>query len=92
MPDFNLGMTFGYAEMAALIAPRQFLVERGHNDTVGIDEWVAYEYAKVSRLYAKLGISDRTEIEYFDGPHTINGAGTFRFLHRHLQWPEPEKH
>jgi hypothetical protein len=22
------------------------------------------------------------------GPHTINGQGTFRFLHRHLDWPE----
>ena len=29
----------------------------------------------------------RTEIEFFDGPHTIHGEGTFRFLHRHLNWP-----
>ena len=29
------------------------------------------------------------EIEFFDGPHTINGQGTYRFLHRHLKWPEP---
>ena len=28
------------------------------------------------------------EIEWFDGPHTINGVGTFKFLHRHLNWPE----
>jgi dienelactone hydrolase len=47
MYEFNLGNTFNYAEMAALIAPRPFMVERGHDDTVGIDEWVAYEYAKV---------------------------------------------
>jgi len=31
-----------------------------------------------------MGIPDRTEIEWFDGPHTINGAGTFRFLERFL--------
>jgi hypothetical protein len=86
--EFNLGSTFGYAEMAALIAPRPFMVERGHNDGVGIDEWVAFEYAKVRRLYAKLEIPGRTEIEYFDGPHTIHGVGTFKFLHRHLDWPE----
>jgi hypothetical protein len=37
----------------------------------------------------KLGLGDRTEIEYFDGPHTIHGQGTFEFLHRHLRWPRP---
>ncbi len=88
-PEFRMGLTFGYAELAALMVPRPFMVERGHNDGVGIDEWVAYEYAKVKRLYDKLNLSDRTEIEFFDGPHTIHGVGTFKFLHRHLNWPEP---
>lgn len=90
MPEFNLGSTFNYAEMAALIAPRPFMVERGHNDGVGLDEWVAFEYAKVKRLYDKLKIPQMTEIEYFDGPHTINGQGTYKFLHKHLNWPEPK--
>ena len=90
MPEFNLGNTFNYAEMAALIAPRPFMVERGHNDGVAPDEWVAHEYARVRRFYDQLGIGDRTEIEFFNGPHTINGVGTFRFLHRHLGWPEPK--
>jgi dienelactone hydrolase len=88
MPEFNLGHTFNYAEMAALIAPRPFMVERGHDDGVAPDEWVAYEYAKVRRLYAKLGIAERTEIEFFNGPHTINGVRTFQFLRTHLNWPE----
>jgi hypothetical protein len=87
MPEWNLGHTFNYAEMAALIAPRPFMVERGHNDGVGIDEMVAYEYAKVRRLYSRLKIPERTEIEYFDGPHEIHGAGTFAFLKRQLKWP-----
>ncbi len=87
MPEFNLGQTFNYAEMAALIAPRPFMVERGHNDGVGLDERVAYEYAKVRRLYDQLGIGDRTAIEFFNGPHTIRGVGTFDFLHQHLNWP-----
>ena len=89
MPEWDLGHTFNYAEMAALIAPRPFMVERGHHDGVGIDEWVADEYAKVRRFYEQLGIPDRTEIEFFDGPHTINGKGTFDFLHKHLNWPKP---
>ncbi|MBL9171160.1 MAG: dienelactone hydrolase family protein [Verrucomicrobiales bacterium] len=91
MPEFNLGNTFSYAEMAAMIAPRPFMVERGHRDAVAPDEWVAHEYARVRRLYAQLGIPERTEIEYFDGPHTIHGVGTFRFLHHHLKWPEPSE-
>ena len=87
--EFDLGSTFNYAEMAALIAPRPFMVERGHDDGVADDETVAYEFAKVRRLYTKLGIADRCEIEWFNGPHTINGQGTFAFLHKHLNWPEP---
>jgi dienelactone hydrolase len=89
MPEFALGEMFNYAEMAALIAPRPFMVERGHDDGVAPDEWVAYEFAKVRRFYNKLGIGERAEIEFFNGPHTINGVGTFKFLHKHLHWPEP---
>jgi dienelactone hydrolase len=87
MPEFNLGQTFNYAEMAALIAPRPFMVERGHDDGVGVDEMVAYEYAKVRRLYDKLGVGDRTEIEFFNGGHEVHAQGTFRFLKKHLKWP-----
>jgi dienelactone hydrolase len=87
MPEFNLAMTFSYAEMAAMIAPRPFMVERGHDDNVSVDEWVAYEYAKVRRLYDRLGIPGRTRIEYFNGPHSIHGVGTLEFLHRFLNWP-----
>lgn len=90
--EFDLGSTFNYAEMAALIAPRPFMVERGHDDGVGDDWTVAYEYAKVQNLYSsKLKIPTQTEIEYFDGPHTINGVGTFRFLDRHLNWSVSER-
>jgi dienelactone hydrolase len=86
--EFDLGSTFNYAEMAALIAPRPFMVERGHFDGVASDETVGWEYAKVRFLYAgKLKIPDRTEIEWFDGPHSIHGVGTYDFLHRHLKWP-----
>ncbi len=66
------------------------MVERGHFDGVGEDDWVGYEYSKVRHLYAaKLGLGERTEIEWFVGPHTINGKATFDFLHRHLNWPKP---
>jgi dienelactone hydrolase len=83
--EFDLGRKFNYAEMAALIAPRPFMVERGHFDGVAPDERVALEYAKVRNLYAaKLNIPEQTEIEWFVGPHTIHGKGTFAFLKKHL--------
>lgn len=88
--EWDLGSTFNYAEMAALICPRPFMVERGHTDGVSTDEWVAFEFAKVRFLYShRLKIPDRVEMEVFDGPHTINGQGTYEFLHKHLKWPKP---
>ena len=90
MPYFNMGNTFDYAEMTYLMLPRPFMVERGHHDRVGRDQWVAHEYAKVRWLYTQLGLPDKTAIEYFNGGHTINGQGTFEFLHKHLNWPLPQ--
>jgi dienelactone hydrolase len=89
MYEFDLGNTFNYAEMAWLICPRPFMVERGHDDGVSVDEWVAYEYARAQQRYDRLGIGDRTTIEFFNGPHTIHGVGTYDFLHKHLKWPKP---
>ncbi len=86
--EFDLGSTFNYSEMAALIAPRPFMVERGHFDGVAPDEMVAYEFAKVRHLYqAQLKLQNRCAIEWFDGPHMINGVGTFEFLDEQLAWP-----
>ena len=88
--EFDLGSTFNYAEMAELIAPRPFMVERGHLDGVAPDETVAYEFAKVRRFYAaQLHLpADDCQIEFFVGPHQIHGVGTFDFLHEHLHWPK----
>jgi hypothetical protein len=66
-------------------------VERGHADGVAPDEWVAYEFSKVRRFYTtKMKLPGHAAIEFFDGPHTINGKGTFEFLNRHLKWPDKE--
>ncbi|HEV2472202.1 MAG TPA: hypothetical protein VGS41_06020, partial [Chthonomonadales bacterium] len=84
MPEFRLGETFNYAELSWLIFPRPFMVERGHEDGVAPDEWVAYEFARTQRVYDMLGMGDRVEIEYFNGGHEIHSTGTFEFLRRHL--------
>ena len=86
--EWNMGHVANYAELSMLMVPRPFMVERGHDDGVGLDEWVAWEYAKVRRLYNRLGLGDKTEIEFFNGPHTIHGVGTYDFLHKHLNWPK----
>ncbi|HHT25713.1 MAG TPA: prolyl oligopeptidase family serine peptidase [Firmicutes bacterium] len=84
IPEFNLGHTFNHAEMAYLIAPRPFMVERGHADPCGEDAWVEHEYVKVKRLYDKLGIPQNTHMEYFAGGHRINLQGTMEFIEKHL--------
>ncbi|PYV88482.1 MAG: hypothetical protein DMG05_15570, partial [Acidobacteria bacterium] len=74
MIEFDFANVVNYSELANLMAPRPFMVERGHHDGVAPDEWVAYEYAKTRYFYAtRLKIPEKTEIEFFDGPHTING-------------------
>lgn len=86
--EWNMGRLANYAELSWLIWPRPFMVERGHDDGVAPDEWVAWEFAKTKRHYVKLGSAAEAEIEWFDGPHAINGAGTYDFLDRHL---DPDK-
>ena len=88
MLEFDFANVVNYSDLANLMAPRPFMVERGHEDGVAPDEWVAYEYAKVRWFYdTRMGLPERTEIEFFNGPHTINGKATFEFLRRHLRWP-----
>jgi dienelactone hydrolase len=89
LPEWNLGHLFNHAELAALIAPRAFMVERGREDPVAPDAWVAAEFARVQLFYRKLGVPERAQIEFFGGGHRTNGVGSFQFLHRHLDWPEP---
>lgn len=89
VPVFNAGHTFDHSELAYLMVPRPFMVERGHHDHVAHDEWVAHEYARVRRLYTMLGLRDRTAIEFFQGGHGMRLKGTLDFLHEHLDWPVP---
>ena len=87
MLEFNFANVVNYSELANLMAPRPFMVERGHHDAVAPDEWVAYEFAKVRRFYTtRMNLAERAQIEFFNGSHTINGKGTFEFLKRYLNW------
>lgn len=86
MYEFDFANVVNYAELAALMAPRPFMVERGHHDGVAPDEWVAYEFARVRFFYdTRMNLPEHSRIEFFNGPHSINGQGTFEFLRRHLK-------
>lgn len=82
--EYGLANVANHAEMAMLVAPRAFLVERGHRDTVGADEWVAYEFAKVKRYYDENNWGPRTGLALFNGPHRIDGAEAIPFLEKWL--------
>lgn len=86
--EWNLAHVASYAELAMLMTPRPFMVEEGHRDSGQPSEWVAGEFGKVRRHYDQLGLGDRAVLEFFDGPHTIHGKGTFEFLRRRLNPPE----
>lgn len=86
--EWNLAHVASYAELAMLMTPRPFMVEEGHRDSGQPSEWVAAEFGKVRRHYDQSGLGDRAVLEFFDGPHTIHGKGTFEFLRRHLNPPQ----
>ena len=88
LAEWGLAEAFNYAELAALIAPRPFMVEFGYADRAVQLEGAAAEQARVARLYARLGVPERTAIEFFEGGHTVPGRGTFDFLARWLSWPQ----
>ncbi|MFM8726393.1 MAG: hypothetical protein ACKON9_14855, partial [Planctomycetaceae bacterium] len=85
IPEWNLAHVASYAEFAQLISPRPFMVEAGHRDGGQPTELVSGEFGRVRRHFDRLGISERAELEFFDGPHRIHGVGTFEFLDRHLR-------
>lgn len=84
--EFDFAERFNHAEVAWLISPRPFMVEKGHQDGGLPDAWTVPEFARVQDHYRQLGVPDQAEIELFDGGHEINQQGTYDFLHRHLGW------
>jgi dienelactone hydrolase len=83
--EWGLANVASHGELAQLMAPRPFLVERGHRDGVGEDEWVAYEFAKVRRYYDEHRAAGLAGITFFNGPHRIDGEEALRWFERHLR-------
>jgi hypothetical protein len=87
--EFDLGNTFNYAEMAALICPRPFMAEQFHEKDAFAKRSLA-EFSKIQSLYDGLRLTDRAAITYYPSyqpPSPYQHRKTFDFLHTHLQWP-----
>jgi hypothetical protein len=85
--EWNLAHIASHAELAMLIAPRPFLVERGHRDGVGSDEFVLAEFARLRRFYDEMGLAERLGLAFFNGPHRIDGEEALGFFKRWLTSP-----
>jgi dienelactone hydrolase len=88
MFNFDLLHRFNHSELAALTAPRAFMVEIGSRDGVEIEprRFVDIELARVTELYRKLGIPEKGQVARFEGPHRIDGAEAYPFLDKMLNW------
>ncbi|MBM3763562.1 MAG: hypothetical protein FJW36_25430 [Acidobacteria bacterium] len=85
--EWNMANIASHAELAALGSmlhskPIPFLVERGHRDKVGTDEWVVYEFERL-KGYVKAPFNRR--LAFFDGEHRTDGAAAIPFLKEVLQ-------
>ena len=93
--NFNFGIlnTFGHAEIVSMIAPRALMIEIGDQDGVVMlpRRFVDIELERVVDLYRRLGIPEHGAIASFHGPHKIDGAQTFPFLSRWLNWPDVKR-
>ncbi|GHU15904.1 hypothetical protein FACS1894163_04220 [Spirochaetia bacterium] len=84
--EFDLANTFDYSDMARFIAPRPFMVERGHLDQTGLDEYVGFEFGKVRYYYDHcLKAPERAEIKWIDGGHTAYVDKIVPFLDKFLK-------
>ncbi|MCC6585829.1 MAG: acetylxylan esterase [Bryobacterales bacterium] len=82
MNNFDILHNFNHSDLAALTAPRAFMVEIGSRDGVVIDprRFVDIELARVTDLYRQLGIPNKGRVARFAGPHKIDGAEAYSFL------------
>ena len=77
-------------DICIVLAPRLFMVERGHDDGVSVDQWVSYEYAFVRQFYDQLILGPQTQIEFFNGPTpgALESSGTEPGIIRAEQAPQ----
>jgi len=68
------------ADLFGLIAPRPLLIEAGTKDDIFPIDGVKSSYARLEKLYEKLNVKNKIDIDIFDGDHQISGAKAYDFL------------
>ncbi len=71
-------------EVVALHAPRPVLLINGINDRIFPIGPARKGFAKLKEVYALLGVPDRIEADFFDGPHSWHHEKTVPFLKKHF--------
>jgi cephalosporin-C deacetylase-like acetyl esterase len=69
MNNFDMLNKFNHSTLAALVPPRAFMVEIGSRDGIVMEprRFVDDELARVTDLYARLGVPEKGRIARFDG-------------------------
>ena len=88
MFNFDLLHNFNHSDLAALAAPRAFMIEIGSRDGVVIEprRFVDIELSRVMEIYRQLGIPEKGRVARFEGPHKIDGTQAFGFIDEMLHW------
>ena len=71
-------------EVGGLTAPRPLLIESASDDACYSRAATLDAYEAVKRIYAAAGVSDRTDIDLFEGAHAWSGAKAWQFLKKWL--------
>ena len=71
-------------DLHGLIAPKPLLVEIGSYDACFKVESAMSCYREVEKIFAAAGVSDRLELDLFEGGHRWGGNKSLEFFRKHL--------
>ena len=71
-------------DLQGLIAPKPLLVEIGSYDACFKVESAMSCYREVEKIYTAAGVSDRLELDLFEGGHRWGGNKSVEFFRKHL--------
>ena len=71
-------------DLHGLIAPRPLLVEIGAYDDCFLVGSAMKCYREVEKIYAAAGVSEKLELDLFDGPHAWGANRSLDFFKKHL--------
>ena len=71
-------------DLHGLIAPQPLLIEIGSYDDCFLVDSAMSCYKELEKIYAAAGVSDKLQLDLFDGGHQWSGRQTFEFFKKHL--------